>query len=234
MVKGAFTLIELLFAIVIMSIVMLAFPTVMQTDSDAREQNLAQEAALAGSAKLAQVLSYQWDENSTSWEDKAENANNAAFMVDGTNTVTNAFNRVGTTQKRLNGSVAQRRFSPATVNASPIADNNTSIDAIDDFNGTSSTTGTPSSSGYKRNYRLDVRVFPVSDAASSGGGIVDYTQQTLINNNGFVLGHSDAGGQTNLRCVEVTVSDNDSGTVYARLYGYAANIGEYQVASRTR
>lgn len=242
MVKGAFTLIELLFAIVIMSIVMLAFPTVMQTDSDAREQNLAQEAALAGSAKLAQVLSYQWDENSTSLENINENGIDTAILVDGTNHVTNAFNRVGTTQNRLNGSVAQRRFFPATVNASPIADNNTSIPAIDDFDGTFSTTGTPNAKGYKRNYRLDVSVYPVSDALRADGGIVDYDQTLLTSNspigdNRFILTHDAiTGGQTNLRCVEVKVSDNSDAahTPLAIMYGYAANIGEYNDRGRPR
>lgn len=245
MVRGAFTLIELIFAVVVMSIVMLAFPTIMLSDSDAREQNMAQEATLAASAKLAQVLTYQWDEKSVSWEDLAENHQTFAHLLEGTNYSTPAFQRDATDNKRASGS-DHRVFFPSHVNTTGIGDDNNTVIGMDDYNGATSDTGlssgfTAESRGYKRDYQLQVAVLRINDALTPSGGTVDYNQTALTGANSFVLGQDDIhdnpttnpGDQTNLRCVRVTVSDN-SGNVITTLYGYAANIGEYQVYSKVR
>lgn len=61
--KSAFTMIELIFAIVIIGISVLSLPMMTQVISQGIEKNLVQEAIFGASAELNQVLSYQWDEN---------------------------------------------------------------------------------------------------------------------------------------------------------------------------
>ncbi|MGE0738055.1 type II secretion system protein [Sulfurimonas sp.] len=63
--KQAFTLIELIFAIVVMSIVVMSLPIMMQTTSRAIEDNIVQEAIFAASAELMGATTFYWDLNST-------------------------------------------------------------------------------------------------------------------------------------------------------------------------
>ncbi|MFA6193159.1 MAG: hypothetical protein WC665_12510 [Sulfurimonas sp.] len=61
--KSAFSMIELIFAIVIIGISVISLPMMTQATSKGVERNLVQEAIFAASTELNQVLSYQWDEN---------------------------------------------------------------------------------------------------------------------------------------------------------------------------
>jgi prepilin-type N-terminal cleavage/methylation domain-containing protein len=62
--KSAFTLIELIFAIVVMSIVVMSLPIMMQTTSKAIEDSIVQEAIFAASAELMGASAYYWDTRS--------------------------------------------------------------------------------------------------------------------------------------------------------------------------
>lgn len=62
--KSAFTMIELIFAIVIIGISVISLPMMIQATGKSMENSLAQEAIFAASAQLNQVLSYKWDINS--------------------------------------------------------------------------------------------------------------------------------------------------------------------------
>ncbi|PHQ90775.1 MAG: hypothetical protein COB42_04550 [Sulfurimonas sp.] len=62
--RFAFTMIELIFAIVIISISVLSLPMMNQVISDNIEGSITQEAIFAASAELNQIISYHWDENS--------------------------------------------------------------------------------------------------------------------------------------------------------------------------
>ena len=60
----AFTMIELIFAIVVIAIAVLSLPVMVQITSKGIENNLVQEAIFAASAELMGATSYYWDENS--------------------------------------------------------------------------------------------------------------------------------------------------------------------------
>jgi prepilin-type N-terminal cleavage/methylation domain-containing protein len=62
--RSAFTMIELIFAIVIIGITVISLPMMTQAVSKGMESNLAQEAIFAASAELNQVLSHKWDVDS--------------------------------------------------------------------------------------------------------------------------------------------------------------------------
>jgi len=59
--RFAFTLIELIFAIVIMSIAVMSLPMMIQTTAEGIEGNIVQEAIFAASAELMGATSYYWD-----------------------------------------------------------------------------------------------------------------------------------------------------------------------------
>ena len=62
--RYAFTMIELIFAIVIIGISVLSLPMMTQITSKGIESNIVQEAIFAASTELNQAVSYYWDENS--------------------------------------------------------------------------------------------------------------------------------------------------------------------------
>ncbi|MDD5400776.1 MAG: type II secretion system protein [Sulfurimonas sp.] len=62
--RFAFTMIELIFAIVIISIAVLSLPVMIQVTSKGIENNIVQEAIFAASAELTGATSYYWDKNS--------------------------------------------------------------------------------------------------------------------------------------------------------------------------
>lgn len=63
--RAAFTLIELIFAIIIMSIAIVSLPMMMQINSDGVERGIVQEAIFAASAELMGATTYYWDGRST-------------------------------------------------------------------------------------------------------------------------------------------------------------------------
>ncbi|MDA7817017.1 type II secretion system GspH family protein [Sulfurimonas sp.] len=64
--KKAFTLIELIFAIVIMSIAVMSLPMMARITSETIENNILQEAIFAGSTELMGASAGYWDTNSMS------------------------------------------------------------------------------------------------------------------------------------------------------------------------
>lgn len=62
--RAAFTMIELIFAIVVVSIAVLSLPMIIQTTSRGIEDSITQEAIFAASAELMGATSYYWDLNS--------------------------------------------------------------------------------------------------------------------------------------------------------------------------
>ena len=62
--KTAFTMIELIFAIVVISITIISLPMMMQVNSKGMESNIAQEAIFAASVELMQASTGYWDANS--------------------------------------------------------------------------------------------------------------------------------------------------------------------------
>ena len=63
--KSAFTLIELIFAIVVISITVISLPMMNQVINKGTDANLVQEAIFAASVELNEAVSAKWDDNST-------------------------------------------------------------------------------------------------------------------------------------------------------------------------
>lgn len=62
--RFAFTMIELIFAIVVISIAVMTLPIMAQMTSKGIEDNIVQEAIFAASAELMGATAYYWDANS--------------------------------------------------------------------------------------------------------------------------------------------------------------------------
>lgn len=219
--RTAFTMIELIFAIIVISIVVISMPMMMKTNEDAVAGNIVQEALFASSAKMMQVLSYPWDENST------DNTGVYGKVID-ISGGTAAYKRSDANSSYRVGHILQdnhRRFhdytSPyantigalATNVATPTALNNTGQTNVPFDNPLSSATG------YKKNYTMDVNVSYISDGSSTAGNV-----------NSFNFDTTTVGGPTNMKLITVTIKDANGDLT--RLRSYSANIGEFDFAKR--
>lgn len=77
--KPAFTMIELIFAIVIIAIVVVSMPMISQVSQKNVENNLAQEAIFAASSELMGATSAYWDQRSM--EDADANLTSLARVI---------------------------------------------------------------------------------------------------------------------------------------------------------
>lgn len=201
--KSAFTLIELIFAIIVISIAVMSLPMLTQITSKGVDSNLVQEAVFAASAELMGATSYYWDLNSM--EDN--NVSHLSRVID-----------IGTTCEN-NSSSPRYRLRPGHIaqpyhrrclesNSTVAADTNSSI--FPNLNNATHISEdiflnpTGSSSGYKESYKSTV---------------------TISN-----INHS---GATNNNIKKITVSiTKDDGTPITVLSTYSANVGEIDYYKR--
>ena len=209
--RFAFTLIELIFAIVIIAITVMSLPMMSQITSKGIESNIVQEAIFAGAAELNQVVSYRWDENST---------DGTTFLTRVINSAANDCN--STTNLRV-GHINQPKHRVCLNNLTirPTAAANFGLDAgelvvadyddIDDKHGISTSIfigGAPATaSGYKSDYKKSISVtYARFDPAIDNG--------------------------TNIKKIEATITDANGNRIVL-LRTYSANIGEIDYHKRT-
>ncbi len=224
--RDAFTMIELIFAIVIMAIVIIALPRMMRTNSNALEANINQEAIFGASSVMMQTLSYPWDINSP--------GNNGSY-----NKIVAIPNYIGTglygryfnsfDQNDTNGSFkigallepGHRRFhdynaSDANISGlklsspNPLCQTNTISPFINN---------SPSAQGYKNAYETDTTVSYITDTNNSNGI--------------FVFNGAGQATPTNMKMVTVKLLNVIANKPIVVLRSYTANIGETNFASRT-
>ena len=204
--KAAFTMIELIFAIVIIAITVMSLPMVTQVTGKAIENSIVQEAIFASSAQLMDATSGYWSEKSM----LDMNVSHLSRVVDiGLNCDSNS----SSSRYRLRpGHIAQpfhRRCLDS--NASANIDSNTTVDiySLDDAEQTTAAdifidggaTGTADATGYKQLYKSTLDVSPAID--------------------------------NNIKILTSTVYEDDGTTVLTILRTQSANIGEIDYYKRT-
>lgn len=151
--RAAFTLIELIFAIIIIAISVMSLPTMIQSVSDGIESNLVQEAIFAASTELNQAITGNWDANSTI----ETGVNGLARVIDNGNCKNNSSH----SRYRLKpGHIAQpyhRRCLDSNVTTiANIAANN----SLESYAGVNTLINAGASqSGYKYIYQTQVTVY---------------------------------------------------------------------------
>lgn len=149
--RSAFTMIELIFAIVIIGITVVSLPLVTQTTSKGVENSLAQEAIFAAATQLAQAQTYRWDENSL--EPTAPNSASKVIHPNDCNAVTKL--RPG----HINQSLHRKCLNDLTITPSALGSDGGDLDDIDDTIATDvNLINTSSDVGYKNTYTISTQV----------------------------------------------------------------------------
>lgn len=205
--RYAFTMIELIFAIVVISITVISLPMMTQATSKSIEGNLVQEAIFASSAKLNEVMTYKWDENSTPQDSIYSQV--IWTSINDCNQTTKL--RSGHIDQQLHRKCLDNNFSiiKPTATLGLEANDNNIPDDIDDFNNVSTPIFTDNSGagvissaeGYKNPYRMDINV-------------------------SYAAFGTAAAASKNIKRIDISIINSDTNLTTTVLHTYSANIGE--------
>ncbi len=224
--RGAFSLIELVLAIVIISISVMTVPMMLSQSAKNDNFSLMQESILAARTKMGNILSYIWD-------DKALDANSTMIVVldvkngdselDRNATTLNTNRRIGHIPKdkrrhMMDGNMTSETFPSTSVD--------TNITDINDFDNKTVTiafsgTGSPTDSFdyLDKNLTLGTKVYYISDMS-------DYNQTTVtfdfnISNKQSI---TDLNNSTNIKMIELNVTSQNYQPFIFRTF--SCNIGQ--------
>lgn len=194
--RAAFTLIELIFAIVVISITVISLPMMNQVLSTGMEKNLVQEAIFAAATELHEVTTGHWDENSL----EPNQPYSLARMIDISGNCETDTSL--STYRLMPGHIAQplhRRCLESSATNAANSNTDVNVSALEDFSGSHNTftTNTVSQSGYKVSYTADINV----------------TGNANFN-----------GANPNIKMIKISIKDGTK--VVTSLVTYSANIGE--------
>ena len=203
--RSAFTLLEVLFAIVIVGVTMVSVPVIINSNARGFDVTITQEAIFAASAELNQVLALSWDENSI------QNNNTTATRVINPGDCNAATNRrpghVGQPlHRRCLDNNAITPTLPINFGLDPGEIDADDIDDINQGQKLMFSDSTTTASGYKHSYRSDF------DISYSGIDTVNTADRDA-------------------KLIEIVVRTDD-GEVVTRLRSYTLNIGEVDYYSR--
>ena len=215
MVKKAFTLIELIVAIVVIGIAMMSIPLLLSQASKSNEFNINQEAILAGVTKISGILTYPWNETNSSDILQVFDVTQGDSELNRTTTDKNR--RIGHFKEKY-----RRKFYDNITEANSTLghDKGNEFDDIDDFNGEHFSVQNGGTGDYLKELNLSIGVYYISD-------IANYSQNPL----NFSLSTSVTTPTTNIKMIEVNVTDKNHNLITS-LKAFSANIGSYELLYR--
>lgn len=151
--RAAFTLIELVFAIVVIAIAVVSLPVMNSVISSGVNANVVQEAIFASSTEINEVTTAHWDDNS--------------LEVNATNSFARVIDEEGNcddTTRRMPGHVMQtlhRRCLDSNTTTPADANVTDEVTSLDDFEHNSQnifTDTTTDDTGYKRQYESTLTI----------------------------------------------------------------------------
>ncbi len=203
-IRRAFTMIELIFAIVIIAVVMVTIPMMIQVNNKSLESNAAQEAIFLVSAVLSGTTTLLWDDNALG--DTFGDVSMSKILDTSGNS---AYGRVTGTNMRKGGLEEDLHRSMFSSNTTP--DQN-------DTQTESSSTAAGSLAGYKHEYFISITRGYIDDAPTGFA----FTNTLL------------GATTSNIKMSEVliTAEIDDANVSITRLRAYTCNIGEIDFAKR--
>ncbi len=212
--RRSFTLIELIFAIIVISIAMLAIPPLFRQLSTQTQESLKSEAVLQSYRTILSILTYAWDENSPSPD------TNRSFILDVTNGDSELDRNGASRFRRADfGQKVSRKFFPnATYATTTLGPEGGDEDDIDDFDGKVEHI-TKEAGDILLDMNLTTKVNYISDNAN-------YSSATL----GFTIPVASAAASTNIKLIEVNATSANGDLVILR--AFSCNVGEPRLESK--
>ena len=219
--KKASSMIELVITIVVMGIAMMTLPLMLTRVQNNNAFAMQQEILLALKTKIGDIITYKWDENSST-----ETSNIAIIDVNNSDPELRRFPDTNNTIRvgHINKKKRRKFFSNITSATLPGQWNSdTAFDDIDDFTGTVKFNAT-GGLDYRFDFNMTTDVGYISDIAQYNGTSID----------GFIFSGdklANVAGSTNIKIITTTARGEDISTF--KLQTYSSNIGESQLLRRT-
>jgi hypothetical protein len=224
-IRSAMSMIELVFAIVIMGIVVMSLPLVLLQTQRGNALALEQEVILATKTRLAFIFSHEWDVNSY------DSTAGVSRVLD-TTASANADNAFDTTTTRRAGHIEaderrRLRDDKLTPTLKSGIDWNATIPTdIDDFDGkTSNVNVIAADMDYIYSISLTSKIEYISDALENGSFYASSSGITFTFNP-----TNTQANPTNIKMISVTSSGSDANVT---LRAFASNIGESGILKRS-
>lgn len=226
--RPAFSMIELIFAIVLIGIAVAGVPQMITRNQQTLESNIVQEGIFAVAAKAAQLLTFRWDDNSQDPNDLLSHSKILDIVATDLNRTNSIFRVGGVTE------IAHRRFhSVVTAPSGTLQLNNMTTGLVNFTSGADPTTA----AGYKKEYRINIGVSFVGDGDGSYTSVAGNVPSLTYNFPNFP--GTVSAVPTNMKMAFIQLQENNSTTgtpswnALSVLYVYAANIGEVDYFKRT-
>lgn len=210
--RHAMSMIELVFAIVIMGIAVMSLPLILTQVQNNNAFAMQQEAILAAKAKIGEILTYEWD-------DMSYDANaSRSFVLDVANGSADLNRTNGQLRKgHVNAENRRKMYNTTTLATNIATHGNNDIDMFNgqDTNITASLAATEGTNtlDYVFTLKLSPTITYASDTAT-------YSNTPL---NNFTFNPANTNTITNIKTISVKVSGGDQNIT---LNTFSCNIGE--------
>lgn len=210
--KTAFSLIELLFSIVIIGLTVFILPKLMSQSNRSEDIAMTNDMIYAVESNIYGVLTYSWDENSKDGLNPNKILNTSS-TANGLNEDNSSGYRVGHIQGRT-----RRTFhSPASTASVSLGKEGSIIDDLDDFDGNVFSIASVGEIDYINEFNVSTNIDYVDDATNN----TMYESSETID---FVLGLS-TGSSRHIKQVACSAYSS-SKDINITLKAYSSNIGE--------
>ena len=217
--KKGFSLIEVVFAIVIIAISMMSIPILLSQSTKSNQYSVIQEAILASATKIDNIRSYFWDSASYDNSNKIIRVLDVSTGDSELNRVTTSLNSnyrkghiVRNRGRRFFDSILYGTVSPANGNG-----------GIDEFNGKTETIGGSGAYDYKDSaMSINSKVFYISDS-------VNYSQKNIT----FTVSTSASTTPSNIKMIELNTTMPSLNQSFIQR-AFMCNIGQADLITRTK
>jgi prepilin-type N-terminal cleavage/methylation domain-containing protein len=233
LVKSGFSLIELIFAIVVMAIAISTLPSITNRVYESTSFSINQEVIWMASSSIYNILDYKWDESTSITGSFDRKVVDITPSVD-TDSNFSRSGLYGANDYRIGHIVAdgRRKFHSHTApsfssSLSNLGSDGSDLDDIDDFimqNRRISYASLSSTLDYKHSdYNASIDVYYIRDKNLLAGE--SYRTSSSIT---FQLSSTPSGNPTNIKMIEFNISNPDGGaSPLVKMYAFSSNIGEY-------
>lgn len=236
--RAGIALLELIFAMVIIAITLLAVPNLIQVTTKSSNKAITQEAISNASSYLHMILSSYWDENST--DPKFENPllyvkkadpSLKEPTVDG-GLIGHRIGSAATTSRRYRNNLSGTRLSASLVLGKEASDGEP--DDIDDFNNRTvnlvkQENATVAKGDYKDQLvQLTTNVYYIKDNPTNGAG---YNKNLITFDNPFSPTNKESKS-TNIKVVTLELTSPNDAKKKVVLKAFSCNIGSSKLKER--
>jgi competence protein ComGC len=205
--KYSFTLIELIISIIVIGIVVTSIPALLNRTSNIQETTSKDKYFFNSFALLSLIQTQEWDENNT----KDDNYYKVLTANGGDSELKCSRNGVIELDNESGADCATDNNSTSNIGIDSGESNVSTYDDIDDFNGYSTIVN---------DANISVKVKYWDDSG-------DYSAKNIY----FSENDNPANG-TNIKLVEINVTNKDTHKLIAKLKYFSSNIGMVKIESR--